>query len=138
MSWVDWELAKKNAGLLRFARLMIALRKKHFALSREQFVNRVSWHGTKLGDPDWTGQRRTLAFQLHGGPSQPHFYVLFNAHWEWQRFALPGLEGQRRWKRLLDTNLLSPEDLVEEQEAVPLHPADHYNLASRSAVILIG
>src|SRR5260370_5502252 len=57
-SWVDWSLAEKNAGLLRFTRLMIALRKRHFALSREQFVNRVTWHGTKVGDPDCTGQPR--------------------------------------------------------------------------------
>ena len=42
ISWVDWTLAEKNAGLLRFTRMMIALRKKHFALSREQFVSRVT------------------------------------------------------------------------------------------------
>src|SRR5262249_27430887 len=62
ISWVDWGLAQKNAGLLRFTRLMIALRKRHFALSREQFINRVSWHGTRVGDPDWSGLSRTLAF----------------------------------------------------------------------------
>src|SRR5206468_7668246 len=60
ISWVDWGLAQKNAGLLRFTSLMIALRKKYFALTREQFVNRMSWHGIKVGDPDWTGQTRTL------------------------------------------------------------------------------
>src|SRR5262249_48003821 len=66
-AWVDWGLARKHEGLLRFTRMMVALRKKYFALSREQFVNRVSWHGTRVGEPDWTGQQRTLAFQLHGG-----------------------------------------------------------------------
>src|SRR5262249_27117266 len=29
-SWVDWNLAQKNAGLLRFTSMMIALRKQHF------------------------------------------------------------------------------------------------------------
>jgi glycogen operon protein len=138
ISWVDWSLAQKNAGLVRFTSMMIALRKKHFALSREQFVNRVSWHGIKVGDPDWTGQTRTLALQVHAWNGQPAFYVLFNAHWEQQRFGLPALDGQWRWRRLLDTNLPSPSDIVEEKNAVPLNPVDHYVMAPRSAVILIG
>jgi glycogen operon protein len=134
ISWVDWGLAQKNAGLLRFTRLLIALRKRYFALSREQFVNRVSWHGVKLGDPDWTGQQRVLALQLHGWHGRPDLYVLFNAHWEAQKFALP---HDARWHRLVDTNLPSPDDLVEEKDAVPLRPADHYMAAPRSAVILL-
>jgi glycogen operon protein len=137
ISWVDWGLAEKNAGLLRFTRLMIALRRRHFALSREQFVNRASWHGIRVGDPDWTGQSRALAFQLHGWHGQPDFYVMFNTHWETQRFNIPPRDGQWRWKRLVDTNLPSPDDIVEEAAAVPLRPADHYIMSPRSAVILI-
>ncbi len=137
ISWVDWDLAEKNAGLLRFTRLLIALRKRHFALNREQFVNRLSWHGAKIGDPDWTGQKRTLAFQLHGWHGKPDVYVLFNAHWEWQKFSLPPRHGQWRWKRLVDTNLPVPQDIVEEKDAVILQPADHYVAAPRSAAILV-
>jgi glycogen operon protein len=137
ISWVDWELAEKNAGLLRFTRMMIALRKAHFALSREQFVNRVSWHGVKVGDPDWTGQKSALAFQLHGWHGRPDLYVIFNAYWDWQRFWLPPCDGEWRWKRLVDTNLPVPEDIVAEESAVPLQPGDHYVVAPRSAVILI-
>ncbi len=133
VSWVDWSLTQKNAGLVRFVRRMIALRKRHFALSREQFVNRVGWHGVKVGEPDWTGQSRTLAFHLHG---RPDLYVIFNAHWESQRFNLPPCNGQ--WKRLVDTSLPSPDDIVEEQQSVALRPTDHYIMSPRSAVILIG
>ena len=137
IAWVDWNLMRKNAGLVRFVRLMIALRKSHFALSREQFVHRVSWHGLKVGDPDWTGASRALTFHLHGGNGQPGLYVMFNSHWESQRFNLPPHHGSWRWKRLVDTNLSSPDDIVEDQHAVTLHPADHYIMAPRSAVILI-
>jgi isoamylase len=137
ISWIDWNLAQKNAGLLRFTRLLIALRKKYFALGREQFVNRVSWHGTEVGAPDWTGQKRTLAFQLRGGQGQPGFHVIFNTHWEWEKFALPPQDGQWRWQRLVDTNLPVPHDIVEEKDAVPLRPAEYYLVAPRSAVILI-
>ena len=96
-------------------------------------MQRVSWHGTQPGEPDWTGQRRALAFQLHGRHGQPELYVIFNAHPDGQRFALP----HGRWRRLVDTNLPSPEDIVEEKDAVWLRPSDHYFLAPRSAVILI-
>jgi glycogen operon protein len=138
VAWVDWGLTRKNAGLVRFVRLMIALRKRHFALSREQFVNRVSWHGVKVGDPDWTGHSRVLSFHLHGWHHHPDLYVMFNSHWESQRFNLPPHGGQWRWKRLVDTNLPSPDDIVEEAHAVALCPADHYIMSPRSAVILIG
>ncbi len=131
VSWLDWSLAQKNAGLLRFTRMMIALRSRHFAGSRERFVQRVSWHGTQPNEPDWTGQRRSLAFQLHG---RPDLYVVFNASAESQRFTLP---PGRAWKRLVDTNLPSPDDVVEERDAVPLRPADHYFASARSAVILM-
>ena len=137
ISWVDWRLVKKNADLLRFTRMMIALRKRHFAMNREEFVNRASWHGTKIGDPDWTGKSRTLAFQVHGWHSQPDIYVAFNAHWDWQSFCLPPHEGQWRWKRLVDTRLTSPDDIIEESTAVPLDPTDHYNVGPRSTVILM-
>jgi glycogen operon protein len=136
-SWVDWALAQRNADLVRFTRMMIALRRRHFALSREQFVNRISWHGTKLGDPDWTGQSRTLAFHMHGWQGQPDLHVMFNAHWTSQPFQLPPRGGRWGWKRLVDTNLPSPDDFVEEKDAVWLRPADHYFMAARSAVILI-
>jgi glycogen operon protein len=136
-SWLDWSLAGRNGGLLRFTSLLIALRKRYFAVSREQFVHRLSWHGNAVGKPDWTGQARTLALQVQGGHGLPHLYVLFNAHWEQQRFALPPADGQLRWRRLLDTNLAPPDDIVEERQAVPLSPGDHYLAAPRSSVILI-
>ncbi|MFO0927891.1 MAG: glycogen debranching protein GlgX [Gemmataceae bacterium] len=137
LSWVDWTLAQKNAGLVRFAALLIGLRKRHFAISREEFLRRVSWHGVRTGDPDWTGQTRTLAMHLAGGHLQPHFYVLLNSHWEPHRFHLPPIDGHHRWRRLVDTNLPTPDDIVEEQNAVPLNPGDHYIVTPRSTVILI-
>jgi glycogen operon protein len=134
---VDWTLAEKNAGLLRYTKMMIALRKKYFALPREQFVQRMCWHGTEPGEPDWTGQKRVLAFQLRGAGGNPDLCVLLNAHWEWQKFALPPHGGQWRWRRLVDTNLPAPDDIVEAKDAVPLRPADQYVAAPRSTVILV-
>jgi glycogen operon protein len=137
ISWVDWNLARKNDGLLRFTRLVLGLRKKYFALGPDEFTNRVSWHSTKCEDPDWTGQHRVLGFHLHGLGSRPDFYVLFNAHREAQMFALPARSVSARWRRLVDTALPAPDDIVEEQTAVALRPADCYLASAHSSVILI-
>jgi pullulanase/glycogen debranching enzyme len=115
--------------------MMIDLRKRHFALNPEQLAGRVHWHGQRVGHPDWTGQSRTLGFYLVG--RQAHLYVMCNAHWEAQLFGLPPHDGQWRWRRLVDTHLASPHDIVEESDAVALKPADQYLVSPRSTVILI-
>jgi glycogen operon protein len=137
ISWVDWGLAHKNAGLLRFTRMMIGLRKRHFSMSRQEFVKRVTWHGLRPGEPDWTGQKRMVAFQLPSAGGRAELFVLFNAHWEWQMFTLPVHGGRWRWRRLVDTNLSTPEDIVDEKDAVLVTPAERYTAAPRSAVILL-
>jgi glycogen operon protein len=133
ISWVDWNLARKHDGLVRFTRMMLALRKRYFAIGPDEFVNRVSWHSADHGDPDWTGQSRALAFHLHCGPARADLYVMFNAHQQARSFGLPG----RGWRRLVDTNLPAPDDMVEEKSAIPVQPANSYLVSAHSAVILI-
>jgi glycogen operon protein len=67
----------------------------------------------------------------------PDLYVMFNAHWEWREFSVPPHDGQWNWKRLVDTSLPSPDDIVQTSDAVRLDPPDHYNLGPRSAAILL-
>src|SRR5208283_3179197 len=54
LSWMDWSLTGKNAGLLRFWKGVIAFRKRHAVLRQNRFygaaVNdrgmpEVAWHG---------------------------------------------------------------------------------------------
>ena len=72
ISWVDWGLAQKNAGLLRFTRMMIALRKKALrprpgAVRQPGDLARTKGRAIRTG----RAQRRALAFQLHGWQGQP-------------------------------------------------------------------
>jgi glycogen operon protein len=137
LSWIDWSLMETNAGLLRFARMMVALRKQRFALSREQFCSRVTWHGERVGRPDWSGESRTLAFHLRGWQEGPDLYVIYNTHWKRRGFQLPPAKGQWKWRRVVDTNLASPNDIVEEEQAVWLNPQREYVCIPRSSVILV-
>ncbi len=137
VSWLDWSLMETNAGLLRFTQMMIALRKQYFALSREQFCARVTWHGERVGKPDWSGQSRTLAFHLRGWQEGPDLYVIYNSHWKRRSFQLPPAKGQWKWRRIVDTNLASPDDIVDDQDGVWLNPQHEYVCIPRSSVILV-
>jgi glycogen operon protein len=136
ISWIDWGLARKNAALLRFTSMLIALRKKYFAHGPGEFSQRVSWHRTRLDHPDWSGQQPGLALHLHGVGAEPDVHVIFNNHRDSQLFALPG-PSSRPWRRLIDTALPSPNDIVEEHRATPLRPGDCYLASPHSAVVLL-
>jgi len=142
-SWYDWRLLKENAGLHRFVRGMIALRRRHETLTREHALGRrhyeealldgVTFHGVKLHQPDWSHHSHTLAIHLHGLDGDGSLYLIANAYAEPLAFELP---PQMRWKRMVDTSLPSPEDLVEEEDA-PLAPGPTYIAGPRSVVILV-
>ena len=38
ISWFDWELVERNSGLLRFAKSLIAFRKRQPAVRRDSFL----------------------------------------------------------------------------------------------------
>ena len=84
-----------------------------------------------------TGWRVSAAAGSSGWHGKPSFFFLFNAHSEYQQVLLPPHDGQWRWQRLVDTNLPSPTDIAEAEDAVTLNPADHYVAAPFSAIILI-
>jgi glycogen operon protein len=142
ISWVDWALAQKNADFLRFAREMVALRKRHPALRRRTFLQGgdVVWHGIEPYKPDFAG--RALAMVLDGRRTDREpdrdFYVAFNAWNEPVAFTVPPAPQGRAWRRVVDTALASPLDIVSPQEAPVVPEWSRYTLAAYSLVVLIG
>ena len=122
---------------------MIALRKRHPALRRRSFFRgpEVSWHGTEPYKPDWSATSRTLALTLDGRQTgrEPDrdFYLAFNAWKEPVPFAVPPGPQGRPWRRVVDTALAPPLDVVAPNEG-PVVPAwARYTLAAYSLVVLI-
>src|SRR6516225_2121615 len=122
ISWFDWGLVKKNAGLLRFWQRLIDFRKRHASLRRKTFLTGksnkrglkdVTWHGCKLNDPGWNDSNaRALAFTLAGFDGEEDIHVLLNTYWEPLDFELPPLDG-RRWYLAVDTSQNAPLDAAD-------------------------
>ncbi len=143
ISWMDWSLLERNAELFRFVSRLVRFRKAHRSLRRRIFFedeakSPVSWHGTKLGHPDWDGESRALGMHLEGVGGDEPIYLFANAHWEPRRFELPKLRSPRRWRRFVDTSREPGADVVEPGHEPPLPSPEAYVAGPRSVVVLVG
>ena len=143
VSWLNWDMAKSNAGLLRFFRLMIAFRKRCPMLRRDTFALdgdtgfHVTWHGTKRMSADWSPESRSVAMQwtqLLADGTRDDLHFIAHAHWEDREFELPDI-GKRKWFRLVDTALPSSQDIAEEGQEFPLRSQNAYPVKARSVAI---
>ncbi len=137
LSWLDWSLVERNAGLLRFVRGLIAYRTARKPVSDRQLSLTellrsfpITWHGIRLNQPDWSHTSHTLAFTTRLPGDEDWLHVMLNAYWEPLRFELP--EGA--WSRWLDTARPAPEDLVEAPGVRVTTP--EVLLQARSVVVL--
>jgi isoamylase len=142
LSWFDWTLVERHAGLLRFCRILIAARRQvqrlldmptGITLAELLARSRIDWHGTHLSQPDLGDQSRSIAFTIWGEEIVLH--LICNAYWEALDFALPAPEpGMAGWRRYLDTTLPSPDDIVTSAAAPTV--GQTYRAGPRSVVVL--
>ena len=143
ISWFDWSLVEKHADILRFASMLIwdrTLRARSDAAeSLNGFLTALEhvWHGVKAYTPDWSRSSHSLALSAVARERQVHFYFAVNAYWEPLDFELPRFDfpAQKPWRRLIDTFLDAPEDIVPWHEARPVAGAA-YRVQARSLIVL--
>ena len=144
ISWFDWSLTEKNAGLLRFVRKLIRFRRSltvfkeargDLSLSELLHQAQLEWHGVELGKPDWRPISHSLAFSVRGQSGL--FHLMFNAYREPLEFELPPAseQGLEDWRRIIDTARESPDDFCERGVPCPAE-ADRYRVESHSVVVL--
>ncbi len=142
LAWFDWDGPVHHADLHRFTRGLIAGRAQLRGLmdipsdlSLAQLLERarLEWSGIRLGQPDMSGDSRSLALTVWGAEVAVH--VILNAWWGSLEFELPpstdGLEG---WRRVIDTTLESPDDFAGP--GAPPVPGSSYEAGPRSMVVL--
>jgi glycogen operon protein len=154
ISWYDWSLLKKNKGLFRFVKEMIAFRRRHPGFMRPEFytgrdgnynaIPDISWFDENGYTPNWDKLNTCLALRMDGSKADiladqddNDFFIMFNAGEKQVLFSVcDALEG-KIWVRAADTSLPAPQDiLVPGREQALQHP-DRYLVKARSMVLLI-
>jgi glycogen operon protein len=135
ITWLDWARLEDHRDVFRFFKHMIAFRKSHPSIGRPTFWREdVSWFGID-GPADFGHESRCLAYALRGASvGDDDLYVMINAHWDDHGFTVPAGEDSG-WRRVVDTALASPEDIVEPGRE-PTLETPVYTLRARSVVVL--
>jgi hypothetical protein len=77
---------------------------------------------------------RSIALHLRGASSgEVDIFAMFNAYWDKLSFSLP---VSSNWKRVVDTSMESPFDIVEETGG-PTQDSGSYSVGPRSVAVLI-
>jgi glycogen operon protein len=144
VSWIDWSLLEKNAGMVRFTREVIALRQRHRSLRRRHFLSErpdmsgrpdIRWYGEGADPPDWGDpDARVLCFTLAGREErEADLHAMINMSPAPKRLPLPEpLRGE--WHRVLDTSLAPPRDISAPPEPLAFG-APGYMLAARAVAV---
>ncbi len=138
-SWFDWALLEQHREILRFAQGMIAFRRAHPVLSKEQFYadKDIRWFGTRGNPPNWAApQAKQLAcFVKENG--QNSLCLLFNAGKESADFHLPAQHSPYRWCIAADTAQDEAKDLFAAGKEPGLENPRGYRLGAHSSAILL-
>ena len=141
LTWFDWSLPGTHAGLLRFTTLLNERRvlrdmedpQVRTTLSELLHEARFSWHGVRVGQPDWGDDSHSIALLAEVKRDSALVFVILNAYHEALEFELP--PAPSAWRRWIDTARPSPEDIVPWRETVAVE-GPTYRARDRSVVVL--
>ena len=151
ISWVDWSLLEANADFHRFTKMLIELRKRHPALRRKEFFKGtgkdhklkpdITWHGVEPFHPDFSYTSRAIAFCLDGqqtGREPDHdIYIACNSWNKPLPLRIPPSPNAKPWRRVIDTSLESPKDILTLEDAPPIDVFRRYMVCGNSMVVLV-
>jgi len=147
VSWFDWRDVARHAGLLRFVRGLIRVRflresvrsDHHLTLAELMSHAHVQLHGVRIDLPDAGHESHSLAVTASSLTGGLLMHFALNAWWEPLAFELPALPGWAvagGWRRIIDTTLASPMDIVAAEEGQPVAGPTH-QVGPRSVVMLV-
>ncbi|MGA7749178.1 MAG: hypothetical protein WCA63_03435 [Gallionella sp.] len=139
MSWYDWGYLEQHSEIFRFTRGMIAFRRGHPVLSKEQFYKdaEIHWYGPHGGLPNWSDQKEKQFACLIHEDEQHGILLMFNAGTDTVTFGLPPVPTGSRWHLAVDTAREAPQDLFAAGDELLCEDQQTYRLSSRSSAILL-
>ena len=138
-SWVDWSFLEQHREIYRFTQGMIAFRRAHPILSKEQFYTdaEIHWFGPRGGLPDWVDPKEKQFACLIHEDEQRALYLMFNAGADAVDFSVPPAPNGTHWRLAVDTCREVPRDLFAAGEEPLLDHSQAYHAGPSSSVILI-
>ena len=137
-SWYDWSRLEQHSDIFRFALGIMAFRRIHPVLSKEQFYTdaEIQWFAPEGGLPDWADPKEKRFACLIHEDGQRAIFLIFNAGTDAVDFSLPPVPSGARWHLAADTSRKAPQDLFAAGEEAPWEDAT-YHLNPRSSAILL-
>jgi isoamylase len=138
-SWYDWSSVERHQDIYRFTRAMIAFRRAHPVLSKEQFYTDadIGWFDPELRTPNWVDRgAKRLGCLIHEGDGGA-LYLMFNASAEATAFGVPPAPNGVQWRLAVDTGRETPEDFFPEGEEPVFDSMRSYPMTARSSAVLL-
>ena len=138
-SWHDWSFLEHYNEIARFTRGMIAFRRAHPVLSKEEFYTdtEIRWFGSRGGQPSWADPKaRSFGCLIHEDETRA-LLLMFNSGADAVDFALPPAPPPARWHVAVDTSREAPQDLFAAGEEPIWKDSTTYHLSPRSSTILL-
>jgi len=138
-SWVDWNCLDQHKEIFRFSQGMIAFRRAHPILSKEQFYTdtEIQWFNPQRGLPNWADPKeKQLGCLIHEADQQA-ICLMFNAGTDAVDFHLPPITEGTQWHLAVDTSGETPHDLFATGEEPLLKYPQTYLVKPRSSTILL-
>jgi glycogen operon protein len=138
-SWHDWRQLEQHDDIFRFTRGIIAFRRAHPVLSREQFYTdaEIHWFGPQGGLPQWTDPKARQFACLIQEDEHNALLLMFNAGTEMVDFTLPPVASGDQWHLAVDSSREAPQDVFAVGEEPRLENPQTYALSPRSCAIII-
>lgn len=154
VSWLNWDMVKKNHQLLRFVKELIAFRLRHPAFLRPEFytgdngnynaIPDITWFDRQGNAPDWNAEGHDLAFRVDGSKAETQadrddndFFFMINGGPQPLVFTLTQAPEGSKWYRAIDTSLPPPRDIVSPGREEALKDDKTYVVQDRSIVVLL-
>ena len=138
-SWLDWTGLEKHQEIYRFTHDMIAFRRGHPVLCKEQFYTEtdIRWLSAAGDPPDWfdSKAKRFACLIQEGGDDA--LLLMFNADTHDIDFNLPALPQGLFWNLAIDTSRVTPADLFAAGAETLVDNSRAYRLQAHSSAIFL-
>jgi len=136
LSWFDWRLVEKHAGLVRFVKSLIHFRRGQPTVRRQRYLTGratsedalpdVSWYSSLGTAVDWGGDSTLIALLKAVEPEHDlagaarDVLIMVNATSESREFIIPPVAKGMQWRLFVDTSEETPHDIFPELDGPPL------------------